>query len=56
MIVIIALPGLKSLKLIKIYHKHFPTSIDSKKKMKSVWPYHFIRVLCKIRIRTVYTL
>lgn len=34
MLVIITLPGLKSLKLIKIYRKHFPTSIDSKKKKK----------------------
>lgn len=35
MLVIITLPGLKSLKLIKIYRKHFPTSIDSKKKKKN---------------------
>lgn len=37
----------------KIYHKHFPPCIDFKGKMKSLWPYHSIRVLCKIRIRTV---
>lgn len=39
-------------KLIKIYHKHFPLCTDFKGKMRSLWPYHSRRVLCK-RIRTV---